>query len=466
MLDKKNAKLVQKSHKNIAKIKKNAQKRNLKREIKDEKRVKKCNKKLIKSSKFDDEILNKINEYNTNGKKTIVYFIDSFYPIVDGVVSVLNNYANFMSDYYNVVVCCPKHKKKTYKAEKYFVLSADSIYVKNQGYDLGFPYLDNEFTKYISLLKIDLIHINAPFNMGTFGLELAKKRHIPSITTFHSQFKQDFYKATNSKLLSTFLSNMIIKNYDKSTVAITMNNFSAGVMREYGLKRNDVQIVPNATDLKYKEFDKDFEQQIIDKYKLQTEKFNILFIGRFVKVKNVYLILDVLKELLKINKDFQFIFMGFGPEEDKMKKIIKENGLEDNIVFTGKVLDIDEKSIIIKNSDLLFFPSVYDTDGIVKIECACYSVPTLCLENTGVSSGIENNVTGFVEKNNINSLVQRLDFLIKNVDFVQKIGKNAKDRLYITWKDVGEKLKKIYEKILNVKNLKDIKKQLKKIKNI
>ena len=466
MLDKKNAKLVQKSHKNIAKIKKNAQKRNLKREIKDEKRVKNCNKKLIKSSKFDDEILNVINEYNTNGKKTIVYFIDSFYPIVDGVVSVLNNYANFMSDYYNVVVCCPKHKKKTYKAEKYFVLSADSIYVKNQGYDLGFPYLDNEFTKYISLLKIDLIHINAPFNMGTYGLELAKKRHIPSITTFHSQFKQDFYKATNSNLISKILSSIIIKIYQRSTLTLTMNNFSAKIMKEYGLKRNDVQIVPNATDLKYKEFDKEFEQQIIDKHKIQTNKFNILFIGRFVKVKNVYLILDVLKELFKINQDFQFIFMGFGPEEDKMKKIIKENGLEDNIVFTGKVLDIDEKSIIIKNSDLLFFPSVYDTDGIVKIECACYSVPTLCLENTGVSSGIEDNVTGFVEKNNINSLVKRLDFLTKNVDFVQKIGKNAKDRLYITWEDVGEKLKKIYEKILNVKNLKDIKKQLKKIKSI
>ena len=69
MLEKKNAKQVQKTHKNIAKIKKNTQKIKLKREIKDEKRVKNCNKKLIKSSKIDDEILNKINEYNTNGKK-------------------------------------------------------------------------------------------------------------------------------------------------------------------------------------------------------------------------------------------------------------------------------------------------------------------------------------------------------------------------------------------------------------
>ena len=453
----KSAKKAKKTDKNVIKIKNNTKKRLLRRENKNNKIVSKCNKKIVKTSKNDIEILNKINEFNTNGKKTIVYFIDSFYPIIDGVVSVLDNYANFMSDYYNVVVCSPKHNKKTHKAEKYFVLSADSVYIKKQGYDLGFPQLDSKFTKYISLLKIDLIHVNSPFNMGNFGLDLAKKRHLPSITTFHSQFKQDFYKATKSAVLSSFLANMIIKIYDKSTLTLTMNEFSAGIMKEYGLKRNDVQIVPNATNLEYKEFDLQTEKNVLQKYNIKKDQFNILFIGRFVKVKNVYLILDVLKELYMLNQNFQFIFMGYGPEEEKMKKIIYENNLENNIVFTGKVLDIDEKAIIIKNSDLLFFPSFYDTDGIVKIESACYSVPTLCLEKTGVSSGIKNNETGFVEKNDVKLLAERLNDLSKNVDFVQKIGKNAKDSLYVTWNDVGNKLKKIYEKLLNTKNLKSIK---------
>ena len=460
MTEKKNAKNVKNTDKNIIKIKKSTQKKIKRRENKKLEIVSKCNKKITKTTKEDIDILNKINEFNTNGKKTIVYFVDSFYPVIDGVVAVIDNYAKYMSKFYNVVVCSPKHKKKTYVAEKYFVLSSDSVFVKKQGYDLAFPQLDSKFQNYISLLKIDLIHVHSPFNMGSFGLELAKKRHIPSVTTFHSQFKQDFYKATNSKLLSTFLSGMVIKNYDKSTITITMNDFSAGVMREYGLKRKDVQIVPNATDLIFKEFDLGFEKQVINKYGLQTEKFNILFIGRFVKVKNVYLILDVLKELFKLNKNFQFIFMGYGPEEEKMKKIINENGMEKYFVFTGKVLNGDEKAIIIKNSDLLFFPSVYDTDGIVKIESACYSVPTLCLENTGASSGIINNETGFIEKNDINKLANRLDFLIKNVDFVQKIGKNAKDRLYITWEDVGNNLKNIYEKLFNLKNLKSIKNKI------
>lgn len=450
----KNAKNSKTYIKNVIKIKKITEKRISKRDSNNDNIVQKCNKKITKYSKKDIEILNKINEFNTNGKKTIVYFIDSYFPVIDGVVSVLDNYANFMSDYFNVVVCSPKHKKKTYVAEKYFVLSANSIYLKGQGYDFGFPQFDSKFINYISLLKIDLVHVNAPFSMGMFGLDLAKKRKIPSITTFHSQFRQDFYKATNSELLSKIMSNIIIKVYDKSTVTLTMNNFSAKIMKSYGLKRNDVKIIPNATSLKYKEFDEVQEREVIEKHKIQKDKFRMLFIGRFVKVKNVYLILEVLKELFKINKNFQFIFLGYGPEEEKMKKIIRENNLEKNIVFTGKILDEDEKAIIIKNSNLLFFPSDYDTDGIVKIECACYSVPTLCLDNTGVSSGLVNNETGFVEKNNIENLVKKIDELSKNVDFVQKIGKNAKEKLYITWEDVGNKLLILYRDLMNRKNVK------------
>ena len=150
--------------------------------------------------------------------------------------------------------------------------------------------------------------------------------------------------------------------------------------------------------------------------------------------------------------------MGYGPEEDKMKKIIKENHLENNVILTGKILDVDEKAIIIKNTDLLYFPSVYDTDGIVKIECACYSVPTLCLENTGVASGIKNNETGFIEKEDVKILTKKIDELSKNVDFVKNIGKNAKEQLYITWEDVGNKLMVLYKDLIKRKNVKITKK--------
>ena len=58
------------------------------------------------------------------------------------------------------------------------------------------------------MLRIDLIHVHSPFNMGSFGLNLAKKRNIPCFATFHSQFKRDFYNATKSELITNILTKL------------------------------------------------------------------------------------------------------------------------------------------------------------------------------------------------------------------------------------------------------------------
>ena len=50
--------------------------------------------------------------------------------------------------------------------------------------------------------------------------------------------------------------------------------------------------------------------------------------------------------------------------------------------------------------------------------------------------------------------MQRLDYLLKNVDFVEKIGKNAKRDIYITWEETCEKLRDLYEKYLKTNKLK------------
>ena len=434
--------------KNVINLRENTIKKQSKIDKKNNKRIEKSNKYLLSKEDEVREIYLTIDKFNTNGKKTVVYFIDSFFPLIDGVVTVLDNYARVMNKYYNVVVCAPKHDGVGQKMDNYFVLYADSMFIKSQGYDLAFPQFDAEFKKYISLLKIDLIHLQSPFNLGNFGLSLAKKRNVPCFITFHSQFKQNFYNAVKNETIANILTKILMVNYEKATLALTMNDFARNLMREYGVK-NQIELVPNATNMMPKEFSKEYEDGIIAKHNINKDKFNLIFVGRFVEVKNVYFIIDTIADLYQKNKDFEFIFLGFGPEEEKMKKICKEKDIENIVKFTGKIDGVDEKSAIIKNADLLYFPSVYDTDGIVKIECACYGVPTLCIEGTGAASYITNDENGFVCKNDKNEFVEKLDFLIKNVDFVKKIGKNAKRDIYITWEETCERLKDLYEKYLN-----------------
>ncbi len=434
--------------KNVLKLKNKKKKDILKQKKINEKIVKKCNSKILTKTNDYRDIYLQIDKFNNNGKKTIVYFLDNFYPCVDGVLMVVENYVTQMSKFYNVVVCAPNHKNKNVTYDKYFVLFADSVYLKGQGYDLAFPQLDARFQKFISLLKIDLIHLHSPFNMGTFGLNLAKKRNIPCFATFHSQYKRDFYEAVKNETLANMLTKVILYIYEKSTLCLTMNEFSKSLMKEYGLE-NKISIVSNATNLKKKEFEAAQEKFVLGKYGINNEKFNMLYIGRLVTVKNVYFILKTLKELYKINKQFKFIFMGDGPEMEKMKDFCKDNGILENVIFTGKVLNEDEKAIIIKNSSLLFFPSEYDTDGIVKMECACYSVPSLCIEGTGAASNIIDNQNGFLAKNDTKTCAEIINFLSKNVKILQKTGKNANLEIYKSWEDVALQLHKLYEFYFN-----------------
>jgi len=431
--------------KNVLKLKNKKEKYILKKKKSNKKIINKCNKKLLKEENDYRDIYLKIDKFNNNGKKTIVYFVDNFYPCVDGVLMVMENYVDYMSRFYNIVVCAPRHNKKDISFDKYFVLFSDSIPIKGQGYDLGFPQFDSKFQKFISLLKIDLIHVHAPFNMGTFGLNLAKKRKIPCFATFHSQYKRDFYNAVKNKTIAIMLTKIILYVYQNATLALTMNDFSKNLMVEYGLTKK-VEIIQNATNMKPKEFDIKIENDILNRYNIRKELFNIIYIGRLVAVKNVYFILSVLKELKKITSKFNFIFVGDGPEMLKMKQKCNDYGLTENITFAGKILDGDEKAVLIKNSKLLFFPSEYDTDGIVKMECACYEVPTLCLKNTGASSNIIDNQNGFLEDNDILKCAKRIKFLIENVEIVNKVGKNAKIEIYKTWDDVCFQLKELYEK--------------------
>ena len=55
---------------------------------------------------------------------------------------------------------------------------------------------------------------------------------------------------------------------------------------------------------------------------------------------------------------------------DFLKTQLKKLKLTNDIILTGKVMDKSLIGSILCNSKIMLFPSIYDTDGIVKYEAA------------------------------------------------------------------------------------------------
>ena len=129
-------------------------------------------------------------------------FIDTWYPMVDGVIKVVDNYARRLVQYCDVVVFCPEtrgYRKEEDEKLPYKVVRCHSLPLIHYDYDVPMPALDPRFEAQLILSGIDVVHVHSPFAVGLAGVVYAKLHKLPVVATLHSQYKQDFEKPLKFK---------------------------------------------------------------------------------------------------------------------------------------------------------------------------------------------------------------------------------------------------------------------------
>ena len=98
-------------------------------------------------------------------KITIGLFIDTFFPMIDGVTMVVDNYARRLSKYAEVIVFAPGYQDKEFddKSLPYKVVRCKSLKVPNIDYSLPTPKLDLKFKRQLENSNLDIVHIHSPF---------------------------------------------------------------------------------------------------------------------------------------------------------------------------------------------------------------------------------------------------------------------------------------------------------------
>ncbi len=388
-------------------------------------------------------------------KLTIGFFIDTFYPMVDGVVMVVDNYARRLCKDYNVIVFCPKPVKGNFNDSvfPYKVVRCNSLPVPFIDYNLPLPKVDLDFSNELNKYKLDIVHIHSPATLGKMGIRYAKKHNSLLIGTLHSQYKQDIKRALKFDGVSSIITRGIVNTFNKCDEVWTVNNSIARLFKEeYGYKR-DVRIMQNASSI---EPIKDVDgarcrinelSKIDDSYKV------LLFVGRLNKLKNIFFIIDSLVELDKLNPKYKYkmIFVGSGQDEDDLKKYIFKNNLNDKVILTGKITDRELLAMYYRRADLFLFPSWYDANSLVQIEAASQETPTLFIEKTATSYYVDDNINGFLAENTATGYAKRIDEVLSNDKLLKEVSHNALRDIYKSWDDIVSEVSKLYIELLEKK---------------
>ena len=385
-------------------------------------------------------------------KLKIGMFMDSFYPDINGVILVMENLLRCMSKYADVTLIVPKTgSEKDDKNYPFKIIRIDSVPLLHTGYKLGM--VDIEYRKMKRMFKkldFDIIHIHSPFALGRLGVRVAKSKHIPVVATMHSRWEFEFKKYLKSNTISKLCIKHLIKTYNKCDKCIALNKALKKVYKDYGYT-GEFKIINNGTDLEIVKDKKKAIQMVNEKYHIKKDETVFLFVGRIISIKNIFFILDTLKELKMRSIPYKMLFVGSGPDFHRLKEKIHQYGMDQDVIMTGKILDRELLKAIYYRSTLFLFPSLFDSSSLVQIEAASQETPTIFIEGSVTSDTVENNINGFTEKEDITLFANRIEEILNNKELYKKVQEGAKKDLARPWKDIAKETYDFYLEMIEEK---------------
>ncbi len=377
--------------------------------------------------------------------------MDVYLPDVDGVINCVNNYSTNLCKNADVTVMCPKNRKDYVDKFPYKVVRCKSLHIPILNQYYGFPSQDNKFKKQIMSEDFDIIHIHSPFGMAKYAISVAKKKNIPIVATFHSNMRQIFEDIFKSKSFCNMLCKKLGKIYNECDEVFVCSPLVEEQLRSYGYT-GKVSYLPFGTDFSKCEKVDEFSALANREFGIVERELVFIYVGRVMKLKRIDFILDSLKIVKDKNVKFKFFVVGKGAELNKLKKHAKKLGFTDEeVIFTG-FLPREQFPLLFSRADLLLFPSIYDNFGLVKVEGASYETAGLFIRNSCAGFDVTDGVNGFLSENDKESYAAAIINAVKDYDELKKIGKKAKDDLYISWKECTDRVYETYIRIINEKN--------------
>ena len=372
-------------------------------------------------------------------------FIDSFYPMVDGVVHVVDNLARQMlAAGADVTVFAPVADKKYDDAQlPYKVVRGPSLRVGFMDYALPMLFFSPRFKRAVKQAKLDVMHVHAPFVTAPIAQKIAKKQGVPVVGTFHSQYKKDFERYLKSKCLQRILLRHIVRVFDRCDLLLTMTEATEAVARSYGCKAK-IALLPNGTNLRATPAAAERAAELRARLLTSSRQKLLLFVGRLYLLKNLDLIVDVCAVLKSRGFDFRFLFVGWGKDESALRERVNALHLAEDVLFMGRVDGAENLAAYYAAGDLFVFPSAYDMDPLVKNEAAAFSLPGIFAEGTPAASGVADGVNGYIAPLDAEAFASRIIGAIWVESAHAAVRKNAHETLYRTWDAIAAEHLRLY----------------------
>lgn len=151
----------------------------------------------------------------------------------------------------------------------------------------------------------------------------------------------------------------------------------------------------------------------------KPEILKLLFVGRLIKTKGVYELIETCKVLKDRGFKYSLTIIGDGSERDSLQKIVEECNLEQNVLLKGQLpFDVTQEEYQIH--DVLVNPSYTEGFGLTVLEAVANNLLVVATDVGGISEIIPQNKLLKVEEISPKKIANKIEDLYKNWASEQK----------------------------------------------
>jgi len=198
-----------------------------------------------------------------------------------------------------------------------------------------------------------------------------------------------------------------------------------------------------------------FDQNFIGKKKkelsINADQKVVGIVTRLVAEKGILELFSAARDIIKEYPKTVFLVVGSAEPEKKdgiNPDIVKEYGIEKNVIFTGDQEKVEEFYSIM---DVFVLPTHREGLGASILEASAMKKPVIVSNTGGCSEAVESQKTGLlVPVKDTEKLREAIIFMLENKERAQEMGRAGREKVLKEFKKeiVLERLKNNYQKLL------------------
>ncbi len=307
-----------------------------------------------------------------------------------------------------------------------------------QPYELA---LSSKLVDMVKLHEIEILHVHYAIPHA-YAAYMAKKMlqeegiYLPIVTTLHG---------TDITLVGShpFYKPAVTFSINKSDAVTTVSqSLKDDTLRLFDIK-NDINVVPNFIDLEK------YNHEFTDCQRAMMANDDEKIITHISNLRPVKRVQDVISVFYNIQKEMpaKLMFIGEGPEKEKVELRCQELGILGKVVFFGRSNEIDK---ILCFSDLFLLPSQTESFGLAALEAMASGVPVISSNTGGLPEVNIHGESGFLSNvGDIEDMTKNALYILSDETRLKTFKNNArKEALKFDLHAIVPQYEAIYEDTL------------------